>query len=694
MGFAEHMLIHNHKRMNHFKQQNENIEKLINLGYWEWYPKTNEVMFSLGFVKIFSFLGENITPENLIQHIKNNLSKDDYINFTTFLKHLKANKSQTSKVFAFPFNNEFKYFELNAFIANNNEQNYIAGTIQEVTEKVKYQKLKEKELLFEKKIAHIAAKFVNENDFELAMTQTLNELGQICSANQISLIRINNNILTQEFAWYGKEQEQNNLFNNSIPSLELKYFIDLLKEKKHLYFQSTDEIPDRLINLKSEAKKMQIDSLVVSSILKDNRTVGALLLIKCANTIKWDFSDIHMAKMTSLIISNALKQNILGKKIKESEKRLKFALLAGNLGTYELKLPENIRFFDERSANIYGYTNHTINKIENWYENNLHPDYIEAYENCLTQCLEGNKNYYELEYKIKCRDGSYKWVNDWGIVTDVNNEGEPILIVGIIQDISQRKNIEQALVFAKEKAEENENLKTAFLANVSHEIRTPMNGISGFAELLYHNMVSDNDKHRYLELIYKNSNRLLTLINNILDISKLETNQLQLFENECNISSITDEVLTKLSPIIEQKNFVKFSIDTDKKLNNIAFFADETRLKQVFINILENAFKFTNNGYIKAFIKLSENDEIIFTIEDTGTGISKEFQKKIFNRFSQSDFTIKQNFGGTGLGLPISRGLIEAMGGTIWVKSLKGVGSTFSFSIPLKNAEVAVKPEN
>lgn len=677
--------------MDRFKRQNENIEKLISLGYWEWWPDTNKIIFSDGFVEIFSFLEKKITPETLLPSLQDYLSKQEFLKFNVFIEELQQKTSKSTKTFAFKINNEYKFFEITALQTKNYGISYIAGTIQEVTEKVKYLKLKEKELLFEKKIATIASKFVKEENFEHAIKETLFDLGQLCSASSVSIIKIDNNILTHEYDWHEPNFYKGLLFENDIPSNETNLFIDLLKDKKHIFYQNLYELPDRFTVLKSKALTLGIESLIISSIQKDNRTIGALIIVRSKNEEKWDFSDIHMTKMTSLVISNALKQNNLNITLKESEKRLKFALLAGNLGTYELKLPENQRYFDERSANIYGYSNHTINKIENWFENNIHSDYIEEYEHCITQCLEGNKNYYELEYKIKCRDGSYKWVNDWGIVTDVNSDGEPQLIVGIIQDISQRKNIEQALIFAKEKAEENENLKTAFLANVSHEIRTPMNGISGFAELLYHNMVSDNDKHRYLELIYKNSNRLLTLINNILDISKLETNQLQLYEKPCKLVSIIDEVISKLTPTIEQKNLVKFSIEIEKKLNDIIFITDETRLKQVFANILENAFKFTNQGHIKANIKLNNPDEIIFNIEDTGAGISKGFQKKIFNRFSQSDFTIKQNFGGTGLGLPISKGLIEAMGGTIWVKSLKGVGSTFSFSIPLKLAQVSVK---
>lgn len=678
--------------MNRFQKQNENIEKLTNLGYWEWWPETNKVMFSSGFIKNFSFLKNTITPENLIQYLKRHLSKSDFVEFSSFLKDLKYNRKHKTQTFAFPISEEYKFFELNAFRTEEDGNSYIAGTIQEVTEKVKYQKLKEKELLFEKRIASIASKFLNEENFEHAIKETLQDLGQLCTAQRVGLLKIENNNLTQEYEWVANNQQQGYLYDSDIPSVEIKLFIDLLKEKKHIFYQSIAELPDRLVEIKAKAKKLGIDSLAVSSIQKDNRTIGALFLAKSNLNIKWDFSDIHMAKMTSIILSNALKQNNLNKTLTESEKRLKFALLAGNLGTYELNLPVNNRYFDERSANIFGYSNHTINKLDNWFEKNLHPDFIEEYEHCISLCLEGDKNYYELEYKIECRDGSFKWVNDWGIVTDTNSEGEPNKIVGIIQDISQRKNIEKALIFAKEKAEENENLKTAFLANVSHEIRTPMNGISGFAELLYHNMVSDNDKHRYLEIIYKNSNRLLTLINNILDISKLETNQLHIYENPCTIKSIVDDVVTSLSSKIEHNKFIEFSIETEKKLSDLVFIADDARLKQVLTNILENALKFTNQGYIKAKIELNDVDEIIFTIEDTGRGISKEFQKKIFNRFSQSDFTIKQNFGGSGLGLPISKGLVESMGGSIWVKSLKGVGSTFCFSIPLKLAEAAAKP--
>jgi PAS domain S-box-containing protein len=391
-----------------------------------------------------------------------------------------------------------------------------------------------------------------------------------------------------------------------------------------------------------------------------------------------------MVKMTSLILSNALKQNLMHKSLQKSEKRLKFALLAGNLGTYEFNLITQTKYYDERFANFFGYSSGTLNKNQNWFENNIHPNFLEAYRNFLNQCLDGEKNYFEQEYKIRCKDESYKWISDWGIVTEVNNDGIPLKMVGIIQDISHRKNTEKALIFAKEKAEENEKLKTAFLANVSHEIRTPMNGITGFAELLYNNMVSDNDKHHYLEIIWKNSNRLLTLINNILDISKLETNQLTIFNHEYSLNQLITDIHTQFKTQIEKNNNIEFRIISSVDATNCIINTDESRLNQILTNLIENAFKFTRSGSIEVLFDIDNSCNLIVQVKDTGSGIPREFHSRLFNRFSQSDLTINQNMGGTGLGLPISKGLVEALGGNIWVKSLKGVGSTFYFTIPLQ----------
>lgn len=678
--------------MDRLRIQNNNIEKLANLGYWEWWPVSNQATCSSGFVNMFGFIEKTVSPASLICYIKENCLNNEYVELIEYLQSLKKKQLPTVKTFAIPTaDKSVKYFEINAFSTQLNDIEYFAGTVQEVTERVKYNILKEKELNFEKKIAEIASRFVNDNKFNSAIATTLSDLGQLCNAERISLLKIENNIISEEFDWKNSLINENCIEFNKVPIKEVKFLINLIKEQKLIYYQNISEFPRVMSVIKDSLKNNQVSSIIISGIRKKQQTIGALIITQNNKTRKWDFSDIHMVKMTCIILSNAIKQKVMHKTLKESEKRLQFALLAGNLGTWEINLKTNTKYYDERNANIYGYTSGTLNNTKNWFQQNIHKDYYNTYFDILDECIEGHKSYYEFEYKIRCKNGSYKWVNDMGIVTQTNKNGVPTKMVGIVQDISQRKNAEGALIVAKEKAEENEKLKTAFLANISHEIRTPINGISGFAELLYKNAVSEGNKNKYLEIIWKNSNRLLALINNIFDISKLETGQFILFEKEYSLNEIFDDIYRKLKITIENSKNIEFEISNSIDYQTGMIKIDGTRLKQVLFNLIENAFKFTEKGKININCELNTHGDLQFCIKDTGPGIPKEFHNQLFDRFTQSELTIKHNLGGTGLGLPISKGIIENMGGTIWVKSLNGIGTTFYFTLPYKPTKASVK---
>ncbi len=666
--------------------QNQNIERLANLGYWEWHPAKNQTSFSGGFQRILNFMGDDITPRSLLSYLRQNCQYREPLELLNYLKNLRQGTFPGIKTFAIPMLDlSTKYFEVNASLIKDNTIDYIAGTVQEVTDRVKYDILKEKEIKFEKKIAEIASRFISGYDFEAALSLTLTELGDLCSADQVDLIKIENDIISNKYEWKGALANHNTFVQVGYSTSENKYFIDLVKEKKLVYYQNIEDFPDRLPLMKTNLKNCGARSILISGIQKDKQTIGALILLRNKTGNKWDFSDIHMLKMTSLIFSNALKQNLMHESLKKSEKRLQFALMAGNLGTYEYNLVDKTRYYDERNAQIFGYNSGTLNRIDNWFLKNIHPDHIVEYTNCIDRCIDGEINYFEIEYRICCKDGNYKWINDWGVVTEVNNNAEPIRIVGVVQDISRRKDAEEALIYAKDKAEENEKLKTAFLANVSHEIRTPMNGINGFAELLYNNMVSDNEKHQYLEIIYKNSNRLLTLMNNIIDISKLDTRQLTVFKKEFSLDQLLKDTHRQLKNILENKQNIKFSTVTELNCESTVIKSDESRLRQVIVNLVDNAFKFTDEGFVELGIKLNTDGHLQFHVKDTGLGIPHDYQKRLYSRFTQSENAIRQNFGGTGLGLPISKGLIELMGGNLWVKSRKGVGTTFYFTLPLQN---------
>jgi PAS domain S-box-containing protein len=280
----------------------------------------------------------------------------------------------------------------------------------------------------------------------------------------------------------------------------------------------------------------------------------------------------------------------------------------------------------------------------------------------------------------KKKDGSLYW-ELVTISAVTNRKGEITHFVAIKDDISKRKQMEEALVSAKLKAEESDKLKSAFLANMSHEIRTPMNAIVGLSGLLGDTSLPLNDRKSFSEIIKENSNVLLQLIDDIVDISKIEAGQVVIRPVSCNITALLKEVHDSFRLQVKNRDveLVLARHDCEKELHTIT---DPQRLRQIITNLIGNALKFTSKGRVEFGCVLQNDGKILFSVSDTGIGIPEEKMDLIFDRFRQVDDTGVNNHRGAGLGLSISRSLAELLGGTIRAESEVGKGSQFYFTIP------------
>ena len=236
------------------------------------------------------------------------------------------------------------------------------------------------------------------------------------------------------------------------------------------------------------------------------------------------------------------------------------------------------------------------------------------------------------------------------------------------------------LKIAKEKAEESDHLKSAFLANMSHEIRTPLNSILGFSEFLKSDNLEQEKRKLYLEMIQSGGEKLLTIISDIVDISKIDAKLLQLHIDNYNLNHCLFKLYQQFS-IDPRTSNIELKIHTQLNDDNSCIQTDETRLSQIISNLLENAVKFTTRGKIE-FGYTKEEDNLLFFVKDTGIGISPIHHQTIFKRFRQSDTEDTAKIEGTGLGLSIAKGLVELFGGKIWVDSVPGKGANFYFRIP------------
>ena len=283
------------------------------------------------------------------------------------------------------------------------------------------------------------------------------------------------------------------------------------------------------------------------------------------------------------------------------------------------------------------------------------------------------------EHQNRTKKGDKYWESV--LISPIKNrEGKITNFVLLSEDISERKKMDKDLIAAKEKAEESDRLKSSFLANMSHEIRTPLNSILGFSDLLTEPDLDTESRKEFAELITLSGDNLLSIINDVLDISKIEAGQILLTESNITAQNLINNIRKEYSFKAISKG-IEFKLAQDIPDQKIIFRSDEMRIKQVLINFVGNAIKFTDKGYLEIGVKL-ENASIQFHVKDTGIGIAKEFHAKVFDRFRQVEDEHTRKYGGNGLGLAITKNLAELLGGKIWFESKPQKGSTFYFALP------------
>jgi len=313
-----------------------------------------------------------------------------------------------------------------------------------------------------------------------------------------------------------------------------------------------------------------------------------------------------------------------------------------------------------------------------------HPEHIAPDELSILRLVAQEIPIYHTEKRYLRKDGSVIW-GSTTINIIRNTKGEAQLFFAMIEDITARKKAEEDLIAAKEKAEESDRLKTAFLHNVSHEIRTPMNAILGFSSLLNEPGIQEDERKQFVEVISQSSTQLLSIINDIVDLASIESGQVRL-----NIQTINlNDELRKLSEQFSYKQKsqgISLILETSVTDMNADIFTDSTKLIQILSNLINNAYKFTDKGKISFGYNLKDGF-LEFFVKDTGVGIPSEHQDRVFDRFYQVDSDMSRQYSGTGLGLSICKAYAELLGGRIWLTSVPNEGSIFNFTILYKKKE-------
>jgi PAS domain S-box-containing protein len=377
----------------------------------------------------------------------------------------------------------------------------------------------------------------------------------------------------------------------------------------------------------------------------------------------------------------AVQKEIITKKHFESDKFYEMLVQSANDGISFYDREWNLRYSNSSFYTMIGYDRETYNTLSP--VDLIHPE-DQDYQMRREQALVSN-GFFETELRLRHRSGHYMNLSTRSVIVR-NDTGEVLGALTISRDITRLKQVHEDLIKANIGAEASNRLKSNFLANISHEIRTPLNSVVGFSNLLLSNNLPDEVKEEYIEHINHNSEKLLQIIGDIIDLSRLESSQIEISYEEASLSTIVNEIIEEARQVIKRNEKpIILNVKNHFEAVGDLIFTDRIWLKRVLNHLMDNAVKFTLEGSVE-FSYLLENQSIVFKIRDTGIGINKENLGRIFEEFRQEFDGHHRPFEGLGIGLTLAKEVIERMGGRIFVQSEKGVGSEFSFSIPYRPA--------
>jgi PAS domain S-box-containing protein len=367
--------------------------------------------------------------------------------------------------------------------------------------------------------------------------------------------------------------------------------------------------------------------------------------------------------------------------LQRSYERFQVAVNGSQDGIWDWDLYTDEIYFSPRWKAMIGFEDYEVHNKFSIFKERIHPDDGKKVMKHLGKYLKNEISDYKVEFRFRHKNGNYIWVLARGAALRDEN-GFPYRMAGSHTDITDRKRAENELFNSKIKAENANQIKSEFLANMSHELRTPLNSVIGFSQMLNDKIFGDlNEKQmRYVSNILKSGTHLLNLINDILDISKIESGNMEYAPEIVNVGEVMDEIIVLTEPLVKKKNI---DFESRRDFDNLEVNADRMKIKQIMFNLLSNAIKFAPQNGKVCFDSKVMNGDVQISVSDNGIGIPLEKQKTIFEPFKQASSSTSRIHGGTGLGLAIVKYYVEMHSGEMHVESELGKGSTFMFTVPI-----------
>ena len=543
--------------------------------------------------------------------------------------------------------------------------------------------------------AEIGTRLLQDQNIDEIIPESLGEVGVAVKADQVYISenfkKDNGDWATAiKYEWIGYHASQ----NRSKTRLRSIPFSGTFEELFTRLSSGTPIAGDREDFTPQQQKilnKQHIHSLLLVPIIIGNRFWGTAGIFQCHHSREWTANEKATLLTIASDIGTGLLRNRTRHKLETSRERLRSALAGAKEGLWDWDLKTDQIYYNYQWAKLHGYQRNEVTGDLSMWERTIHPTDRQRIMDFLKVIRDKeNERRFQVEYRAVRKDLSVIWVQIRGQLMVLGDKGERVRMIGTVQDITDRKEVEKALKEAKEKAECAQKAKSDFLASMSHEIRTPMNAVIGMSKLLFDTPLTQ-EQTEYVESINHSGTNLLHIINDILDFSKIESGKLELEHTPFNLKKCIQQTTNILRFKAEEKGLV-LTAQVDQEVPS-HIIGDQTRLQQILINLIGNAIKFTSKGSVTLSVSklTSEKGQIVlmFEVADTGIGIPADRQEVLFNPFIQADSSTSREFGGTGLGLAICKRLVKLMLGSIQVSSQHGVGSTFSFTIYAQTLEKA-----
>ncbi len=488
---------------------------------------------------------------------------------------------------------------------------------------------------------------------------------------------------------------------NDDPSQESR-----LSEIRNYFTDFSKSLEERAQTIATKVDKSALKDVEIVDNLKDNIIRTNLAILEEEYTLlNHQFQTLDRKKdqylktlLISVVIGTTLllifngfllhtrrKRSHVEASLKDTEERFALAIEGTEDGIFDWDIKNDKVFYSRRYFEMLGYNRQSFIGTTQDFKDLIHPDDVEELWAYVEQYLNGELSEYRQEFRMRHESGRWIWIQARAKALFDQN-GEPIRMVGAHTDITHTIKTTQKLEAEKQAAQESNRAKSDFLAHMSHEIRTPLTAISGIAEIFDKTKSNFDDKQKQLvNTLLGSTASLKDLINDILDFSKIESGELELDEHVFTLDDIFENVISMMSLKASEKG-ISFVFDYNT-LKGSDFYGDDKRIRQILVNLINNAVKFTDHGgvTVKAEIEAREGHDFLrIDVADTGIGIDPENFDLIFERFKQADSSVSRKYGGTGLGLPISRNLVQLMAGDLFLSSEAGNGSTFTLLLPMR----------